>query len=73
MDYFQVKEQGVYFVNDKFAFTFTYLELTRLRLLRAKLGPGQEADVRAAYCRNTGLIHRRWVRDYLLHALEGCH
>ena len=81
----KIMHQGVYFVTNKLAFTVSYLTLCRLRLLRAKVAPGQEAAVQHLF-RDDGddsedsddhddnqgcLLDRVSLRDHLLHALEG--
>ncbi|CAK0905621.1 unnamed protein product, partial [Prorocentrum cordatum] len=73
----EVSARGVYFVTDKLGFSYDYLASTRLRLLRAKNAPGQEAAVRHLIaheqrCSREGeLLSRISLRDHLLHALEG--
>lgn len=71
----QMEKVGIYFVSDSVAFSFPYLELTYLRLLRGKLAIGQEAAVTGIYYNQKGdkkdVLKERSMRDNLLHALEG--
>jgi hypothetical protein len=64
---------GAYFVSNKVAFTLPYLQLCRLRLLRARVAPGQEAGVQHLFHEGDGsdLQCEVSLRDNLLHAVEG--
>ena len=68
----QMKELGFYLVTKKFGFTFKYLELSFLRLLRGNLASGQEASVRDILAKNeTKMITPRRFQSHLMRALEG--
>lgn len=68
----QMKELGFYLVTKKFGFTFKYLELSFLRLLRGNLASGQEASVRAILAKNeTKMISPKRFQPHLMRALEG--
>ena len=42
----QLRDMGIYLVNNHFDFTTKYLEVSMLRLLLGNLPPGQEASIR---------------------------
>lgn len=68
----QMKELGFYLVTKKCGFTFKYLELSFLRLLRGNLASGQEASVRDTLAKNeTKMITPRRFQSHLMRALEG--
>ena len=73
----QIRKAGVYFVTNNLGFTFAYLFLTYLRLVRANQAPGQEAAVRHLFNDSEAgggdndLMGYVSLRDNLLHALEG--
>ena len=74
--YEQIRKKGVYFVTNTLAFTHSALALARLRLLRARVAPGQEAWVRHLFLREepgmaeVQLMGAVSLRDNLLHAIE---
>jgi hypothetical protein len=72
LTYNQIKKAGVYFVTNNFAFSVPFLELSLLRLFRAKVAPGQEAAVQELWhAKNEHLMGQTSLRDNLLHAMEG--
>ena len=71
LSYDAMKQCGALFVSSKTGFSFPYLEMTYLRLLRGKLSPGQETAVQHIYHeQDEGLPTCRRMREMLFHALE---
>ena len=67
----EMKQCGALFITSKTAFSFSYLEMTYIRLLRGKLAPGQESSILHIYhSEDTRMPTSRRLREFLLHALE---
>ena len=73
MTFNELEEQGFYLVSAKTGFTMPYLRLAKLRLMRAKCSPGQEAVTKSLF--HQGDDRMVWqshtFRDHMLHAMEG--